>query len=706
MTDQERHEHQEQIDRLAHSEAIESLDSRDSRDSRDSGQYRRRIVQELRHARHAAEMAEARLSAVVEMSPDAIITVDLQGHITLVNRQTEALFGYPRDELLGQSIEQLVPERFHVIHRAHRTRYASDAHQRPMGAQQELVGRRADGAEFPVEISLGSIIMDGETHIMATCRDMTQRTRQMQAESERAERLARMFESMSEGVYIYDRVGQLVQMNAAARAFAEFDMQPDLADQLPQERLRDTQGWLLSPESWPVLRVLRGEVITTADHVELHTTTPAGRERIASVTGSPLHDADGQVVGAALVSRDVTEQRRLEQELAARAQEIESIFETDADAVMLFDTDGRSIRMNAAQRRLFGYEVTGEANYPALEERARQVAVYDAQGQSMPREAWPIYRVLRGETLTNQHAVEMRLRTMDGRELQVSVSGAPVVNGEGQIIGGVTATRDVTAQRQAEQQRTNILRVVAHDLANPIAAVKLYLQTKQHSAEHGAERGAEHGQSSSMSDQELVLIASMTQGSRRMQRLVEDMWVAVGLETRELSLNARLCNLATLCQQEVETIQMATDRDVRIEIPATPVMVHADPDRIGQALANLLSNADKYSPIERPITLTLRLEPAKRSKRSRHGSAGEHAQQALVLVQDHGPGIPSDEQSHIWERFHRIAGVQARPDTGGSLGFGLYICHEIIERHGGAMGVASTPGQGSTFWFTLPLVVS
>ncbi len=164
-------------------------------------------MQELRHAQHAAEMAEARLRAVVEMSPDAIITVDLHGNITLVNRQTEALFDYARDELLGQPIEQLVPERFHAIHRAHRMRYASDPHQRPMGAHQELVGRRADGTEFPVEISLGAIIMDGETHIMATCRDTTQRTRREQEARERTERLARMFEAMSEGVYIYDCAG-------------------------------------------------------------------------------------------------------------------------------------------------------------------------------------------------------------------------------------------------------------------------------------------------------------------------------------------------------------------------------------------------------------------------------------------------------------------------------------------------------------------
>ena len=185
------------------------------------------------------------------------------------------------------------------------------------------------------------------------------------------------------------------------------------------------------------------------------------------MTGAPLHDADGQLVGAVLVSRDVTEHRRLEEELATKAQEIESIFDTDADAVMLFDTEGNTIRMNAAQRRLLGYDVTGQVGYVSPEERARGYDVSDAEGQPLPQEEWPMYRVLRGEMLAGQHPVEIRMRTLDGRQVQVSVSGGPVVNGEGQIIGGVTSVRDVTAGRQLEQQRADILRVVAHDLASP-----------------------------------------------------------------------------------------------------------------------------------------------------------------------------------------------------------------------------------------------
>jgi PAS domain S-box-containing protein len=518
---------------------------------------------------------------------------------------------------------------------------------------------------------------------------------------EHSDLLKRTIEAMTEGVYIYDRVGQLIQINTAGRVFTGYDEQPDLAglpalDRLAQYQPCDAQGHPLPPEAWPLMRVLQGEVITTSAPVELYTSMLNGRKRIVSLTGAPLHDAAGQLVGAVMVSRDVTEQRRLEEELAARAQEIESIFDADADAVMLFDTQGRTLRMNTAQRRLLGYDVTGRADYVSPEERALGYAVSDAEGQPLPPEAWPIYRVLRGETLTGPQAVDLRMRTLDGREIQVSVSGAPVANGEGQIIGGVTSARDVTRERQLERQRTDILRVVTHDLASPVTALKTYLQSQQRSLQRGQPRQPNS-----------EMLAALIQSIARMERLLADMRVVVSLEAHELSLDRRPCDLVALCQQEANTIQLATEHSVRVELPAESVMVEADQDRIGQVLANLLTNADKYSPLERPITLTLRVESLKLAEAgepSKQIGRASSTRQARVLVQDEGPGIPLVEQPHLWERFHRVAGVHARPGAGESLGLGLYINREIVERHGGSIGVKSMPGKGSTFWFTLPLL--
>src|SRR5262249_12834043 len=111
-----------------------------------------------------------------------------------------------------------------------------------------------------------------------------------------------------------------------------------------------------------------------------------------------------------------------------------------------------------------------------------------------------------------------------------------------------------------------------------------------------------------------------------------------------------------------------------------------------------------YSPIERPVTLSLRFEPMKTSKRTTRKQGDERILQAKVMVRDRGPGIQPQELEHLWERFRRVEGVHARPGASGSLGLGLYISNEIIERHNGAIGVRSTPGRGSTFWFTLPVI--
>ncbi len=117
------------------------------------------------------------------------------------------------------------------------------------------------------------------------------------------------------------------------------------------------------------------------------------------------------------------------------------------------------------------------------------------------------------------------------------------------------------------------------------------------------------------------------------------------------------------------------------------VLVHADAGRIEQVVTNFLTNALKYSPTDHPVEVGVEAEP----------------RQTRVWVRDQGPGLPPQEQEHIWERFHRAKGVVVQSGTGVGLGLGLYISRIIVERHRGQIGVDSTPGQGATFWFTLPL---
>ena len=172
-----------------------------------------------------------------------------------------------------------------------------------------------------------------------------------------------------------------------------------------------------------------------------------------------MRDATGAMVGAVSVVQDMTERKRLEEalrqaerEAAARAGELEAIFEALTDGLMVYDAQGHIVRSNQAASQLLGFEAHPEFVALSLQERALRYAPRDAEGQPVPPEQFAPARVLRGEVFTGAQATDQRLETPDGREVAVSMTGRPLRDAEGTITGAVGIARDVTERWRLERE--------------------------------------------------------------------------------------------------------------------------------------------------------------------------------------------------------------------------------------------------------------
>lgn len=233
---------------------------------------------------------------------------------------------------------------------------------------------------------------------------------------------------------------------------------------------------------------------------------------------------------------------------------------------------------------------------------------------------------------------------------------------------------------QVEQQaKQDFLSVVSHELKTPVAVIKAYTEVLEG-------RAARDG--GDASDREVL--TRIGEQADRMLALVEQFLDLQRIEAGLMPLELSRFDLADLARRLTQATQVTTaDHPLSVET-AAPVWVRADRRRIEQVLQNLLDNAIKYSPEGGTVRVYVETLPAD----------AQGAARARVRVVDQGIGLSADAASHVFERFYQAGTTPVRGHVG--LGLGLYISREIVNRHHGTMGVESTEGRGSTFWFTLP----
>ncbi len=268
--------------------------------------------------------------------------------------------------------------------------------------------------------------------------------------------------------------------------------------------------------------------------------------------------------------------------------------------------------------------------------------------------------------------------------------------------------RDILARKQAEvrseelakheaQRRMNeFLSIASHELKTPLTSIKgnIQLMGRKLKSKHDTiiERNANDkcdDQTSHLLSETRELLERTDKQITQLSRLVNTLLESSRITANTMDLLLEICELNTLVQEVLQDVRhIPKTRTIHVEVLTEEnVLVMADVNRIKQVVIHFLSNAHKYSPLEERIDVLLQTEGNK----------------ARISVHDAGPGISQSEQNKIWERYYRVPTINILNGSEIGLGLGLYISRTIIEQHHGHIGLQSTPGLGSTFWFTLPL---
>jgi PAS domain S-box-containing protein len=601
---------------------------------------------------------EQRFRGLIEAAPDAIVIVGADGRIELVNAQTEALFGHPRAQLIGQPVEVLVPHRYRDGHPEHRSQYGKHPRPRPMGAGLDLFGLRADGSEFPVEISLSPLETDEGVSFAATMRDVTAR-RQADA------KFRGLLEAAPDAIVGVNAVGAIVLVNAQTEVlfgYARQELVGQSVEILVPEALRERhpahrQRYFHEPRTRAM-----------GEGLDLVARRKDGSEFPAEISLSSIETEDGLLVSAAI--RDVTERKRAE----ARFR---GLVEAAPDAMVIVDADGLIGLVNAQTIALFGYEASELLGRPV------EVLVPARFRHKHPdhRRAYGVHAKVRpmGASL------DLYGLRKDGTEFPVEISLSPLETDQGMTISA--SIRDVTERKKAveiqaaaierereasrrlrevDRMRSDFLSTVSHELRTPLTAIKGF-------AEILVESWA-----SVPDDRKLEFVQRINNAGARLDYLIEDLLDFSRLERGQLKIVLEPHLVRGLLDETLRRAgSVLSNHVLSLDVP-DDLWVLADKTAFIRVLENLLTNAAKFAPAGSEIEI----------------SAAMADGEVLLSVRDHGVGIAPEHHDLVFERFHRVPATAAsQPGTG----IGLAIVKQFTEAQGGHVSLDSEPGKGSTF---------
>jgi len=338
-----------------------------------------------------------------------------------------------------------------------------------------------------------------------------------------------------------------------------------------------------------------------------------------------------------------------------------AIIESSSDAIISKNLEGIITSWNQGAERIFGYKQN--------EAIGKSISIIIPETK-LGEEKQIIERILKSERINHFETIR---KTKEGREINVSLAVSPVKDKSGKIIGASKVARDITERTAVEQQISNykdeFMAMASHELKTPLTVIKANLQILE---------------SVMRADDKICFVNNTLRQVDKLTELISNLFDVSKIQAGELELEPAIFDFSEFIEEVIDSVrQTSPSHKIILKTVDKKLIVKADRNRLEQVVINMVSNAIKYSPNAKEITIDVLPKD----------------QEIVVKVSDVGIGIPPEDIDKVFIRFFHGRGLAS---TFPGSGTGLYISSEIIGRHGGRMWVESEPGKGSDFYFSIP----
>jgi PAS domain S-box-containing protein len=610
------------------------------------------------------KQAEERIGAILESITDAFLQVDREWRFTYANRQADMLLGISRGALLDQRLWDVRPDLLGTPLEQHLRTMMETRHMTHFDFFLLRPQKWVEVHAYPMQDGLSLYLQDiTERKLMERERD--QQTAQLTLQTS-------LINLAHDAILVRDPQSRVVRWNQGAEI---------LYGWTAQEATGQVTHTLLQTGFPQPLETIEKQLEHEGQwEGELTHTCHDGRHIIVESRWALVRDEVGRPSAILEINRDITERKRAEEALRESDVRFRQLVDSNLIGITVVDFSGTIYEANEAFLSLVGYsqeEVTsGQVNWRAL-----TAPEYQAQATQAIED-------LRTTGMFQPYEKEYVTKT--GKRVPVLVGGT-LFRREGSALLYICFVLDLTARKDIERQKDLMLGITGHELKTPLAALRGTIQLVQRRLKRAI----------TTTDLLSTAWSTFCQGLTKnledsvhqidvQTRLINDLMDVSRITANTLKLELDRWDLVTIVRTTVEDWRViAPERSLLLNLPEhTTIPVLADRDRISQVLSNYVTNALRYSSLSQPVQIGL--------------TSQEDV--VRVWVKDRGPGLSEAAQQEIWQRFHQVKGVLVQDSSGKGLGLGLYICQMLIVQHQGEVGVESTPGEGSTFWFTLPVI--